>query len=71
MATKNNANSKLILKVSVGKDEKGLDVCRQRTFSHINPALTDDAVLSLGTKLAALQSDTLVSIARTDNATLA
>ena len=71
MATKTNANTKLILKVSTGHDETGKEMFRQRTFAHINPALSDDAVLTLGTKLAGLQSDTLVSIARTDNATLA
>ena len=70
MAVKSDATSKIILKVTTGRDTEGNEIVKRRTVSHINPALSDDSALSLGTKLAALQSDTLASVSRTDSATL-
>ncbi len=69
MADKIYNASKLILKVF--KDESNdPESTLQRTFSHINPSLDDKTVHAIGQKLAALQSHGLVSITRTDSATL-
>ncbi len=70
MASKTDNTTKLILKVF--KDgSSDPENTLQRTFSHINPALTDDAVFAIGQKLAALQSHELAGISRTDSATIA
>ncbi len=70
MAAKTNNATKLILKVY--KDDKNdPKTALQRTFTRINPSLGDDAVYSIGKKLAALQSHGLLSISRADSAVLA
>ncbi len=70
MASKSNNATKLTLKVHAGQDANGKDLFRQRTFNRMNPGLTDDDVYAIGTGLAGLQTHELVSIARTDNATI-
>lgn len=70
MANKVNTTSKLILKVYKG-DEKNPDATVQRTFSHINPGISDDVVYSVGMKLSQLQSRGLVGVIRTDSSVIA
>lgn len=70
MTQRTNAVSKLQLKVITGSDSTGKDTVVTRTFS-VNPDLSDEAVLDMGTKLGNLQSLPLQGIARQDNAGLA
>ena len=71
MATRKNATSKLTLKVITDVSEAGAKVYGQRTVSHLNPALTDGDVLSIGTGLSTLQEYELDSVTRTDVAEIA
>lgn len=70
MATKTNNTSKLILKVykETGDDP---NATVQRTFSHINPAISDDVIYSIGMKLSQLQSHRLAGVIRNDSAAIA
>ena len=70
MATKTNTTSKLILKV-YKSDETEPNATVQRTFSHINPLISDDEVYSIGMKLSQLQSHGLVGVIRTDSSAIA
>jgi len=70
MATKNSQTTKMILKVVTGTDASGKAVYAQRNFAHIDPAITDDDFLSIGTKLAALQASPLEGVYRQDQAGL-
>ena len=70
MAVKNGASSKIILKVENGIGKGGAVLLAQRTFPHINPALSDDDAFTIGEALAGLQDHTLGTIARTDSASL-
>ena len=67
-ATKNDAASKLILKVEIGKTAAGQPSYSQRTFANLNPALSDEDVLAIGSALAGLQSYPLGSVNRQDTA---
>jgi hypothetical protein len=69
-ATKSEAAAKLILKVETGQTSTGVPIYSSRTFANINPALTDDDVLAIGSALAGLQSRSLGSIHRQDTAKL-
>ena len=71
MAVKNAETSKLILKVENGIGKDGKTVFANRTFQHINPALSDDDAYVIGTALADLQTQVLGNISRTDSAQLA
>ncbi len=69
MATRQDATTKLTVKVLLsGEGEK--ESYEQRAFAHINPGLSDEDVLSIGTKLGALQSYPVASVNRTDAAGL-
>ena len=70
MAVKNAATSKIILKVENGVGESGKTLFANRTFQHINPALSDDDAYTIGAALAALQTHALGSVIRTDSAQL-
>lgn len=70
MIQRNNAATKLQLKVVTGSDSTGKDTFATRSYT-VNPELTDEAVLSIGTKLGNLQSLPVENIARQDNAALA
>ena len=69
-ATKSEATARLILKVETGQTAAGAPVYSQRSFAHINPALTDDDVLAIGNALAGLQIRPLGSVHRQDTAKL-
>lgn len=71
MAVKNNQECKIVLKVQTGVSSSGKAAYGQRTISYINPAVTDDDVLDIGTKLAGLQAHPLSSIKRQDVAEIA
>lgn len=68
MAVKQDVECKIIIKVLSGISSTGQNTYTQRTFSNINPELTDDDVLDIGTKLAGLQSHDLGSVYREDSA---
>ena len=70
MAVKNGATSKIVLKVENGYGKSGQAVFAQRTFQHINPALSDDDAYTIGEALAGLQSHPLGFVTRTDSASL-
>jgi hypothetical protein len=70
MAVKSKETSKIILKVENGIGKDGSPAFAQRTFQHINPALSDDDAYTIGEALAGLQTHTLGTVLRTDNASL-
>ena len=70
MAVKNGETSKIILKVENGVGKGGTVVYAQRTFQHINPALSDDDAFAIGEAVAGLQDHTLGDVTRTDSASL-
>lgn len=70
MAVKIDPSSKIVLKVVTGTDASGKDTTAQRTVNKLNPSLSDDKALVLGTYIAGLQANTLSSVSRTDSAIL-
>ena len=70
MTQRTNAATKLQVKVITGTNIQGKDTIVTRSIS-VNPELNDEDVLSIGKKLAALQSLPVQSICRQDNAGLA
>lgn len=70
MAVKTDKTSKLILKVQTGTNTAGEPTYSQRSFANINPALSDDDFLAIGTAVAALQSHTVGAVNRQDGATV-
>ena len=71
MAVKNNAASRMTIKVVIGLTAQGTSKTASRTIAGINPALSDDDFYAIASALGALQSDTVDSIVRTDSADLA
>ncbi len=69
MATRKDATTKLAVQVILSSDGEK-EKYGQRVFMHINPALSDEDVLSIGTKLGALQSYAVKAVNRTDAAGL-
>lgn len=70
MATRKGATSKLVIKIAAGMNAAGRATYKQRTFTNVNPALTDEDFLSIGNKLAALQSEEVGGIVRQDAASI-
>ena len=68
MAKKSEQATKLVLKVVTGQKADGTPSTAQRSFANVNPALSDEDLLSLGTKLGALQRYEVASVGRTDSA---
>ena len=66
MAVRNNATTKLILKLVNGVDAAGKEKIVQRSFAHFSDKLTDDQVLDLGTKLGKLQTAVVRTVGRED-----
>lgn len=54
-----------------GSDETGKDTRSFLTLAHVNPDIDDDDLLSIGKKLANLQSFTVDGIGRIDSCLLA
>ena len=70
MATRSGEESKLLVKVEYGATASGGTAYRTRTFGNVNPELDDNAAYSIGSKLGAMQSHTVSTIARQDTAIL-
>lgn len=68
---KSEKSAKLILKVQTDTNAKGDPVYRQRSFSNLNPALSDDETLAIGQALGALQAYPVDGVGRQDSAVLA
>jgi len=69
-AKKETQNTKLVLKVVTGTATSGKAITASRTFSQVNPAVSDDDLLTVGAALADLQSHAISTISRVDTATL-
>lgn len=70
MATRINETSKGIVKVVTATKADGTNTTASRIISHISPAATDAAVLSLCEKFGAMQTLTVDSISRQSSADL-
>ena len=70
MAVRNGQTSILKLKLQNGTDDKGVPKVVIHTFSHFNPAMTDDDYLAIGNALGKLQTSTVLFVGRTDSADL-
>lgn len=71
MAAKKDAQStKLVLKVVTGTNTDGKALTSQRTFSSVNPAISDDDLLAIGAKIGGLQAHELATVNRIDSASL-
>ena len=66
MSTLMDNHSTLKLKLETGVNAKGDATCSTKSFSGINPGLTDDEVLGVADGLAGLQSHTLAEVGRVD-----
>ena len=70
MTQRTNAATRLQVKVITDTDGQGKDIIATRSFT-MNPELADEDLLSIGHKLASLQSLPVQDICRQDNAGLA
>ena len=70
MTQRTNITAKMQVKLITGTNSQGKDTVVTRSFT-VNPELADEDVLSIGTKLAELQSLPLQGICRQDHANLA
>ena len=59
------------LKLVTGKDEQENPTYATRSFRDMNPSLSDEDMLSLGTSLAKLQTKPLGQVLRTDTSEIA
>ena len=69
-AKKETQSAKLIIDVVTGTSSSGKSITKARTFSAVNPAVSDDDMLDIGAKLGALQAYDVSKIKRVDTATL-
>ena len=69
MTQRSHAATKLQVKLITGTDSTGKDTVVTRSIA-VNPELTDEAVLSIGTKLGNLQSLPVDTICRQDSAAI-
>lgn len=67
---KSEETCKIILKVKVGVNSKGVAIFRQRTFNHVKTSAGDSDVFDVATQLASLQVEETVGVLRQDQATL-
>ena len=70
MTQRTNAATRLQVKVITDTNGQGKDTIVTRSFT-MNPELADEDILSIGRKLARLQSLPMQDICRQDNAGLA
>lgn len=68
MAVKQNSETDMVLKVQTGVSEDESPTYSRRTIGNINPSLTDDDFLAVGTAVAGLQKYTLDTVVREDSA---
>ena len=69
-AKKDMQSTKLVLKVVTGTNTDGKALTAQRSFANVNPAISDDDLLAIGSKLGALQAHDVATISRIDSASL-
>jgi len=69
-AKKDTQSTKLVLKVVTGMNAQGKALTSSRTLSSVNPAISDDDLLAVGSKLGALQAHEVASVSRVDSASL-
>ena len=69
-AKKDSKSTKLVLKVVTGTNTAGKALTAQRSSAHVNPAISDDDLLAIGSKLGALQAHDVATISRIDSASL-
>ena len=69
-AKKDMQSTKLVLKVVTGTDAEGQALTSQRSIANVNPAISDDDLLAIGSKLGALQAHDVASVSRVDSASL-
>lgn len=69
-AKKETQSSKLVLSVVTGTGTNGKDITATRTFSAVNPAVSDDDLYTVGVALGKLQSHAVGAVKRIDTATL-
>ena len=69
-AKKDTQSTKLVLKVVTGTDAEGTALTSQRSIANVNPAISDDDLLAIGSKLGALQAHDVATISRIDSASL-
>ena len=67
---RNEATSKIILKVAVGTGANGAVAYGQRTYNRVNPELSDEDVLALGQALGKLQMYAVSNVSSQDAAAL-
>ena len=70
MAVRNNQTRVLKLKLQNGTSEKGVPKVVIHTFSHFNPAMTDNDYLAIGNAVGKLQSAPVLFVGRSDSADL-
>ena len=70
MSTQIVKDSTLKLKLETGVNAKGDATCSTKSFSGINPGLTDDELLGVADGLAGLQSHPLAEVSRIETAVL-
>ena len=70
MSTQIVKDSTLKLKLETGTNAKGDATCSTKSFSGINPGLTDDELLGIADGLAGLQSHALAEVDRVDTSSL-
>ena len=70
MSTQIVKDSTLKLKLETGVNAKGDATCSTKSFSGINPGLTDDELLGIADGLAGLQSHALAEVDRVDTSIL-
>lgn len=68
MAVKKNSETDMVLKVQTGISEDENPTYSRRTIGNINPSLSDDNFLDVGTSIASLQKYTLGTVIREDSA---
>ena len=69
-AIRKEQTSKLAIVVVTGQDPRGLVTKATRTIGNINPALSDDDMLEIGSELAEFQTYEIMSVGRIDSAVL-
>lgn len=69
-AKKEEQKTQLVLHVITGTGSSGKAITKARTFSAVNPAISDDDMLDIGAALGNLQSHALSTIQRIDKANL-
>lgn len=60
----NQSNSKLKLVLNAGLDENNKDIIKNKNFSNVKAAVTNEDLYNLGVAMSELQSYSLMSVVR-------